>query len=1612
MKNTKKSLFNSVVSLLLCFSMLLGTTYAWFTDSVTSEGNIIKTGNLDIGMYWSDNNADWYDAEGANARPVFSHDNWEPGYTEVRYIKVTNEGTLAFAYQMLLSPNVKVDKLAEVIDVSFDIVTGNPNFVAPTAYDKAGSLTKIGVLSEIISSDNPVTTGALLPSGEVSNEYLSGEIVVCISLHMQESAGNEYQGRSLGSTFDIKLIATQLSYEKDSFDYNYDNELIWPELPGSNNTAEKKIPTDDDGVVTEDTYMSNEHGNISALFLEGTKLDPSFGKTVLNVNVISESSANIVLADNQQSKSLDVHVDGVAADNTTPIAITINEFLPVGLNVANLGLYHVENGETVVMTSIGENSEPAHNTFRYDPATGDVTLYMASFSEVAFVAEPAIWKGDFDYSWYKADETELYIANADQLAAFGAIVGGMNKVTGITKVAENQYQYTYSDEIIRDSFSGKTVTLLASIHIGDIDANYGDASENGIVFYPIGYYNNTGKYEKQSGNVGPDGAAVSSGYRTFEGTFDGNGYFIADFYQNTWEMFGDYNSGYSGTPNHNRDGMGLFGRVYGGTIKNLTISNFSSDGEYSTTGCVAAYADHGATFENIAIINSNPRVYNIGNGGVVGVVGWYNKGVTNKKVTFKNITVDNTNKISALWGSWDVACGGIVGTYYPTSGQSSAEYPANAGISFENCHVGAQIDVNNDVCANYQYYAYRYAGMMIGSVAENEVIDGREYPKMDGLVFSDCTVHFGTWNDYYYCELVDNTTASYTHDYQMSRLVEIKAVKQVEGKWMYLPLGAEDKDDAWLNVPASGRANYVIVDYSKGHGDENATCHHFKNGEVWTHDMGGTEVIDGVEVLKEDKQHLYLEFNNLVTGDGWGVTSKGIEDVVGVTVLDRIEADSIEKFEGRKTNDKLAYPISGREYKISHLFNLLETDVRVIPGALTVTVTNLDHDGNVTAEFTRSASNWADSTIVFSGNGKVRVTIQDYFYCDPTSIDLTVRSYPEGSIILNFTYDGFKNNEEYVIPDTADEITTGKHGTYDFDFGFGPEVLDHALKIDSKGSIGFHATSDGTIAIALASNTVGASLDYKVIEPGQKEEDVAAKELVKIYEANTLVLVHIEVEKDHTYKFVKGDKETAIYYIGYLPDSAVNAPHDCAYYEKTTATCTEGGITTRTCLVCGKGSSFEVGALGHSIVYTEAYDPTCTSEGRKAGSHCANCGGEKEGGTKIDKIKHTYENDICIGCGGFAKDLHTFENGVCTGCEIKIEDAEQSEYNYVIAHSIDFTTGKSEDYVEYRSYFLPRGLCSIDGSGKYVIMKSLESTPAYIEFTVDYRTTLIVTAASTGRENTTDFVLIDAEGNVIAEKTGRVEAKGVDGTTFIYEIKEGGTYRFVCTSTDRVGRLMAMKIADNHNFTETITKNATCTEDGEKHLECNKCGYETTAIIPAAHSYTESITDNATCTTTGTKVYTCTVCNDRITEVIPMTSHSYVNGKCSVCNAVEGGNAVEGAKVHNFTTDGKVSSFFTITGDLSTEKGNITYNGETLSQCLKMESKTKITFTTTTETTLTLVIGGSGSKNSWVVKIDEKNYTPTVVDDADYRIITITLAAGSHTITKGDTTNIYYMIVE
>ena len=721
-----------------------------------------------------------------------------------------------------------------------------------------------------------------------------------------------------------------------------------------------------EGGVNLDSSLAN------AIVPGGVKLEDGSNEIALTINGIEDSKANVELLESEVSSSFDVHVSGVALDNIVPMEVKLTAAAVKGLNSTSIKLYHVENGETIEMTLIPNDAEfTAHNQFKYDPATGDVTLYIASFSEFAIVANTDnAWTGGVDHSWYEADATELVIANAEQLWSLSQIVGGMNGQTP-------------------DSFAGKTITLIADINLGDKE------SENNpdIIFYPIGYYNSEGTYERTN-------TAITSGLRNFEGTFDGNGHTIANFYQNTWEMKGDHNW-YSPEEQYYRDGMGLFGRVYGGTVKNLTVENFSSDGEITTTGVIAAYAD-GATFQNISIFNCNPRVYNIGNGGIVGCVGWYAK-EAGLKTYFTNITVDNTNKISALWGSYDVACGGIVGQYYPTSGQSSAGYPVNAGIEFTNCHVSAIMDVYNDVCANYQYYAYRYTGMLIGSVRENETIYGRVYPKMDGIEANGCTVHFGTWNDYYYCELVANTTASYTHDHQMSRLEQVLSV---EGTTI-TPLKGEP-----FTVPAEGRYNYVVV--TGEHASENATCYHFVDGAVWNHEDAGyhngengekfiDENGDGEPDLKEDKQHIYLEFNNLFTGYGWGVTSKGLEDFEGVGNID-IEAGretSVEKFTG-VTGYK---PLTGSSVTVGELFTAITGgEVEVLNDNVVIAV----HSTNtVGATLNRDKDDWKNSTLTFWGVGELKITITDYYFCKPTTVTVDVQpvdKFTSKFTNTNFTY--------------------------------------------------------------------------------------------------------------------------------------------------------------------------------------------------------------------------------------------------------------------------------------------------------------------------------------------------------------------------------------------------------------------------------------------------------------------------------------------------------------------------------------------------------------------------------------------------------------------------------
>ncbi|MBQ6890526.1 MAG: family 43 glycosylhydrolase, partial [Oscillospiraceae bacterium] len=124
-----------------------------------------------------------------------------------------------------------------------------------------------------------------------------------------------------------------------------------------------------------------------------------------------------------------------------------------------------------------------------------------------------------------------------------------------------------------------------------------------------------------------------------------------------------------------------------------------------------------------------------------------------------------------------------------------------------------------------------------------------------------------------------------------------------------------------------------------------------------------------------------------------------------------------------------------------------------------------------------------------------------------------------------------------------------------------------------------------------------------------------------------------------------------------------------------------------------------------------------------------------------------------------------------------------------------------------------------------------------------------------------------------------------------------------------------------------------------------------------------------------------------------------------VQTSTSGGSVTSGSYTHNFTASGKNSDFYTISGNTSTSKGSVSYNSLTLTTCLKMESATNISFTAPSNGTLTLVFGGSTDAGGKSVKVDGSS--KTIGSDG---ILTLDISAGSHTVTKGDSINLFYMV--
>ena len=190
-KATKRALLTSVMALVMCVVMLVGTTFAWFTDTASTAVNKIQAGNLDVALEMYDTvQSKWVSAEGKTLQfkkaadaPADEKVLWEPGCTyELPQLRVINKGNLALKYKVAITGIDGDAKLNEAI---------------------------VWTIGDIGSTD----TYTKLAAGGSKEFTISGK--------MKTDAGNEYQGLSIDG-IGITVYATQDTVEYDSFNNTYD----------------------------------------------------------------------------------------------------------------------------------------------------------------------------------------------------------------------------------------------------------------------------------------------------------------------------------------------------------------------------------------------------------------------------------------------------------------------------------------------------------------------------------------------------------------------------------------------------------------------------------------------------------------------------------------------------------------------------------------------------------------------------------------------------------------------------------------------------------------------------------------------------------------------------------------------------------------------------------------------------------------------------------------------------------------------------------------------------------------------------------------------------------------------------------------------------------------------------------------------------------------------------------------------------------------------------------------------------------------------------------------------------------------------------------------------
>jgi len=728
-KSTKSALMLSALAILLCVSMLVGSTFAWFTDSVASNNNIIKSGNLDAELFWSKDGVNWDEVD--EDTNVFTEQLWEPGHTEVVYLKVVNKGTLAFKYNFGVniyseSAGINVNnqpfKLSDYI--KFDVIPGNTVFA-----DRDAAVEAVENTAKVISV------------GYSKADYLLASKEQCFAMvvYMPQSVENEanYKTGTAAPVINlgINLFATQYTEETDSFGKDYDKDAAWvggvdttwydatkneftldtaedlaglAQLVNAGNTfAGKTVKLNAD--IDLNDVLWTPIGTKSA---EGEKafsrtFAGSFdgqGHTISNLRVVGGNALGLFGRTGTGTHIEDLNIDGAYISGTDYVgAIAGYAYLSANCikNCTVTGAtiiatpYLMENGKYDGGAKAGAIVGYALNGSIIDNTVKESTV--VAYRDLGAVAGMLNADGIGDRTLIaegnKVEEVTLsYYGIAQKMYAddkenqnMNDIVGrlgskssvGTNNVVSITKDEGNEgvYEINNLTDLLNfansinsvNTYAGKTVKLGADIDL------------NNMEWTPIG--TGTG----------------------FFGTFDGGNHTISNL-----KITG------------NKSTVGLFANTYNGEIKNLTVENAQVSGRLNVG--VVAGNPYTSKYTNITVkghVEVNGFSYVGGVGGKNAYANW----------TDITVNVDETSYVKAVSTENGVAyrtyVGGVVG------------FNGEGGHSFKN--ITSNIDVYGDVCDIGGAFGIAHYGNKFENVTVSGDVYCIEIDEVGGIA--------GVWNN-------------------------------------------------------------------------------------------------------------------------------------------------------------------------------------------------------------------------------------------------------------------------------------------------------------------------------------------------------------------------------------------------------------------------------------------------------------------------------------------------------------------------------------------------------------------------------------------------------------------------------------------------------------------------------------------------------------------------------------------------------------------------------------------------------------------------------------------------------------------------------------------------